>query len=130
MNFSETGIVRWDQDYPQFVESSVSLGVVSIKESVAEIWVMTRSSKESQYELMYEKIVRLTEHMGGTYEVMSNCPAWEYDHSSKLKKKFEDVYREMYGKDPSFMILHAGVEPSEFAKNIDRKLDMISSDLM
>ena len=126
MNFSETGIVRWDQDYPQFVESSVSLGVVSIKESVAEIWVMTRSSKESQYELMYEKIVRLTEHMGGTYEVMSNCPAWEYDHSSKLKKKFEDVYREMYGKDPSFMILHAGVEPSEFAKNIDRKLDMIS----
>ena len=124
--FSDTGIVRWDQDYPEFVESSVSLGVVSIKGDVAEIWVMTRSSKESQYWCMYDRIVRLTEHMGGTYEMMSNCPAWEYDPESNLKKTFEKVYREMYGKDPSFMILHAGVEPSEFAKNIDRKLDMIS----
>lgn len=126
INFSETGVIRRDMDYPQFVESSVSLGVVSVKKSVAEIWIMTRSSKTTQFEMMYQKIVRLTERFGGTYEVMSNCPAWEYDADSRLKEIFENVYRDMYGKEPSFMILHAGVEPSEFAKNIDRKLDMIS----
>ena len=125
INFSETGVIRRDMDYPQFVESSVSLGVVSVKKSVAEIWIMTRSSKTTQFEMMYQKIVRLTERFGGTYEVMSNCPAWEYDADSRLKEIFENVYRDMYGKEPSFMILHAGVEPSEFAKNIDRKLDMI-----
>ena len=60
MNFSETGIIRMDMDYPQFVESSVSLGVVSIEGDKAVILIMTRSSKESQYELSFEKIVRLT----------------------------------------------------------------------
>lgn len=126
INFSETGIIRMDMDYPTFVESSISLGVVTIEEDKAVIQIMTRSSKDSQYELMLEKIVRLTELLGGQYEIMSNCPAWEFDVNSELKKIFENVYREMYGKDPSFMILHAGVEPSEFAKNIERKLDMIS----
>ena len=126
MNFSETGIIRMDMDYPQFVESSVSLGVVSIEGDKAVILIMTRSSKESQYELSFEKIVRLTEMMGGTYFVMSNCPAWEYDYQSELKSIYERVYEDMFGKKASIMILHAGVETSEFAKNIDRKLDMIS----
>ena len=75
---------------------------------------------------MFQRIVSLTEAYDGMYEVMSECPAWEFDSDSQLKKKFETIYKEMYGKDPSFMILHAGVEPSEFAKKIDRKLDMIS----
>ena len=47
IDFTETGIIRRDQDYPQFVESSVSLGTISIKNDSAEIWIMTRSSKES-----------------------------------------------------------------------------------
>ena len=126
IDFTETGIVRMDQDYPQFVESSVSLGTVAVMKDRAELWVMTRSSRESQYKAMFQRIVSLTESFGGMYEVMSECPAWEFDADSQLKKKFEQIYREMYGKDPSFMILHAGVEPSEFAKNIERKLDMIS----
>lgn len=126
IDFTETGIVRMDQDYPQFVESSVSLGTIAVMKDRAELWVMTRSSKESQYKAMFQRIVSLTEAYDGMYEVMSECPAWEFDSDSQLKKKFETIYKEMYGKDPSFMILHAGVEPSEFAKKIDRKLDMIS----
>ena len=126
IDFTETGIVRMDQDYPQFVESSVSLGTIAVMKDRAELWVMTRSSKESQYKAMFQRIVSLTKAYDGIYEVMSDCPAWEFDSESQLKKKFEDVFRDLYGKDPSFMILHAGVEPSEFAKKIDRKLDMIS----
>ncbi|HIU25438.1 MAG TPA: aminoacyl-histidine dipeptidase [Candidatus Copromorpha excrementigallinarum] len=126
MNFSETGIIRMDMDYPQFVESSVSLGVVNIEGDKAVILIMTRSSKDSQYELSFEKIVRLTELLGGEYFVMSNCPAWEYDYQSELKATYERVYEDMFGKKASIMILHAGVEPSEFAKNMDRKMDMIS----
>lgn len=126
IDFTETGIIRRDQDYPQFVESSVSLGTISIKNDSAEIWIMTRSSKESQHRAMFQRIISLTKAYDGIYEVMSDCPAWEFDSESQLKKKFEDVFRELYGKDPSFMILHAGLEPCEFAVKVDRKLDMIS----
>ncbi|MCB6992536.1 beta-Ala-His dipeptidase [bacterium 210820-DFI.6.37] len=126
INFSQNGVVRMDIDYPQFVESSVSVGVVEIDEDRAVIQVMTRSSRVSQYEHLLEQIVRLTERLDGTYQIMSNCPAWEYDDESQLKDLYEEVYREVYQKEPSFMILHAGVEASEFPKHIDRKLEMIS----
>jgi len=123
---SETGIVRMDADFPAFVESSLSLGVVNIEGDKAVIWTMTRSSVESQYNLMFKKIVRLTELFNGSYTVMSNCPHWQYRSDSEMKALYEEIYEEMFGKKTSFMILHAGVEPSEFAKNIDRELDMIS----
>ncbi len=126
ITFCETGIVRMDMDNPEYVESSLSLGVVTVKEDFAEIWVMTRSSKTSQFNAMLQKIVRLTESFDGKYEIMSNCPAWEYDPNSVLKKTFTTVYKEQYGTEPKSMVMHAGLETSEFAKKIERKLDMIS----
>ena len=79
-----------------------------------------------RFRAMFQRIISLTKAYDGIYEVMSDCPAWEFDSESQLKKKFEDVFRDLYGKDPSFMILNVGLEPCEFAVKVDRKLDMIS----
>lgn len=127
MDLTQTGILRMDVHYPQFVESSVSLGVVRTEAERAVMIVMTRSSRESQYEMMYKKIVRLTELYHGTYSVMSNCPAWEFDVRSEMVSIYKKVYHSLFGKAPSLMILHAGIEVSEFARNMDRPMDMIST---
>lgn len=124
--FSDNGVIRRDMDNPELVESSVSLGIVSLNDDNAEIWSMVRSSKVTQCEMIYEKIARLAKLFQGTCEVISDCPVWEYDESSELKEIFRDVYFQMYGKEPSFMILHAAVELSKFAENASIKKDMIS----
>ena len=126
INFADTGIIRMDMDYPDTVETSISLGVIRFEGDKTRIEIMTRSSMESQFELLADKVFRLTELLGGEYEVMSNCPPWEYVVDSDLRTTYEEVWEEMTGEKPKMMILHAGLEPSEFAKHIDRKLDMIS----
>lgn len=126
INFVDTGIIRMDMDYPDTVETSISLGVIRFEGDKTRIEIMTRSSMESQFELLADKVFRLTELLGGDYEVMSNCPPWEYVVDSDLRTRYEEVWEEMTGEKPKMMILHAGLEPSEFAKHIDRELDMIS----
>ena len=124
--FTQSGIVRMNPEFPTTVESSVSLGVVRLEESQAVIQIMTRSSTKSMYEEMFNHIRRLTELYGATYQVMSCCPEWEYDPDSSVKKACGDLYQEMYGREPQYLILHAGVECGELGEKVPRKLDMIS----
>ena len=58
---------------------------------------------------------------------MSDCPEWEYNPSSEVKKVFHKVYQEMFGKAPEFFILHAGLECGVFAKKTNRPMDMIAA---
>ena len=113
-------------EFPDIVESSVSLGVVRLEAEHAVIHVMTRSSMKSMYEEMFCHIRRLTELHGATYEVMSCCPEWEYDPDSGVKKTCGELYQKLYGKAPKYMVLHAGLECGELGEKAPRKLDMIS----
>ena len=90
------------------------------------IQIMTRSSTKSMYEEMFNHIRRLTERYGAAYQVMSCCPEWEYDPDSDVKKVCGELYQEMYGREPQYLILHAGVECGELGEKVPRKLDMIS----
>ncbi len=124
---SDCGIVRMSPQLEGVVESSVSVGVVRLEGEKAVVLTMTRSSTESMYMDMYYKIVRLAEIMGGTTEMMSNCPEWEFNPNSEIKKLFENVYREMFQKEPKLLVLHAGLECGVFAKKIPEYVDMIAA---
>ena len=126
ITFVETGIVRYNQDYPSFVETSTSLGVVNLEEDSAFMLITTRSSMASQYELLSENLRVLTDFLGGRYQDLSCCPAWEFGVDSEMRAKYAQIYKDMFGKDTETIILHAGVEPGEFSTHIDRELDMIS----
>lgn len=124
--FTQSGIVRQNPEFPDTVESSVSLGVVRLEEDRAAVHIMTRSSSRSMFEEMFAHIRRLSALLGASYEVLSNCPEWEYDPDSGVKRLCGGLYREMFGAEPRFMILHAGLECGVLGGNAPRKLDMIS----
>lgn len=124
--FTQSGIVRQNPEFPDTVESSVSLGVVRLEDSRAVIHIMTRSSSRSMFEEMFAHIRRLSALYGASYDVLSSCPEWEYDPDSAVKRLCGQIYREMFGADPRYMILHAGVECGVLGGRAPRKLDMIS----
>lgn len=124
--FSDDGIIRMDMDYPELVETSAGLALIFLDDETAKIGVMTRSSKVSQYEMLTARIYALAKSVGAKCTVLNDCPAWEFNPDSEMKRIFEKVYRDLYGKEASFMVLHAGLETAVFEKNMDRKLDMVS----
>lgn len=127
IDFAETGVIRMNAEFKDTVESSVSIGVIRTEETKAVLQTLTRSSLVSVYMEMYYKILRLAECVGGTTELMSNCPEWEYDPDSHIKSIFYDTYKRMYEKEPGFVITHAGLECGVLKKNSSRPIDMIAA---
>jgi dipeptidase D len=125
--FAETGITHMDLEFKDTVESSVSLGVIRTEDEYAVLQTLTRSSLKSRYTEMYNKIVSLAESVGGKVLLMSNCPEWEYNPGSQIKTIFQDTYKRMYGKDPGFVITHAGLECGVIKKNSAVPIDMIAA---
>jgi dipeptidase D len=125
--FSENGIIRMDTELVDTVESSINVGTIHLEEGNAVIKVMARSSIKSIYEEMYNKIVYMADGAGGNVQLLSDCPVWEYNPSSKLKETFQRVHKRIFNKDPEFLILHAGLECGVFAQNTTRYLDMIAA---
>ncbi|WP_052455729.1 aminoacyl-histidine dipeptidase [Bhargavaea cecembensis] len=124
---SDNGIIRMDAEIPGTVESSINLGTIRLQEHKAVIQVMTRSSVESVYREMYNRVAFLAKHAGGEIHIMADCPEWEYNPDSRLKQIFHEVYEEMFSIAPEFHILHAGLECGVFAKKSTKPLDMIAA---
>ena len=59
------------------------------------------------------------------YSQMGEYPAWEYKKESSLRDTMVRVYRQMYGKDPEIMAIHAGLECGLLSEKIPG-LDCIS----
>ncbi len=124
---AETGIIRMSMEFPDTVESSVSVGVVKTSEDKASIETLTRSSLRSLYKEMQYKIDRLAKLVGGETVLISDCPEWEYNRNSTIKEIFRDTYTDMYGTKPQLQILHAGLECGVFAQKFPEGIDMIAA---
>lgn len=123
---ADSNIIRMDLEIEDTVESSLSIGVVKLEKNKVAIQTLTRSSVESMYMEMYNKILKLTEIIGGENSIISNCPEWEYNLDSKIKDIFEETYSKMYSKDAKSIVLHAGLEPGMLSKGQEKSFDMIS----
>lgn len=122
----EAGILYMNQDYPEFVDTSSSIGVVTLDDEKASMYITERSSTDYGHEHISENLIALAGLVGGEYVVLSNSPVWPYRPQSELISLYGKVYEEMFGKKTKTIILHAGVEAGMFALRIERELDMIS----
>lgn len=123
---AETGIIRMDAELKDTVESSVSMGTLRTEKENFRIQALTRSSLKSQFREMERKIRRLAARVGASVELVSDCPEWEYQPDSRIKSLFTETFRQMYGKEAEFQVLHAGLECGVFSRKIDEPMDMIA----
>ena len=95
------------------------------KEDEISLTFSVRSSVASEKEELYERLVCLTESLGGKVNRSSDYPAWEYVEDSKLRILMGDTYCEMYKKEPVMEVIHAGVECGLFSEKMPG-LDCVS----
>ena len=79
----------------------------------------------SEKEELYDRLVCMTESLGGKVNRSSDYPAWEYKKDSKLREDMVRIFEEMYGKKPTVEAIHAGVECGLLSGKIEG-LDCIS----
>ena len=107
------------------VETSLNAGIMKLNKEELYISTSVRSSVKSRKEELTDRLVYLTEFLGGEISIDGDYPAWEYCADSRLREKVSEVYTRIFQKEPVFEAIHAGLECGMFADKI-ADLDAVS----
>ena len=116
------GVQHMSQVMHGMVETSLNLGIMELKEDALHTVTSIRSSVGTRKADLLGRVTAIVELLGGEAEVEGDYPAWEYKQDSSLRPQIAKVYKQLYGKDPVFETIHAGLECgllSEKIKNLD-----------
>lgn len=105
------GVLRRDPTLPAGIETSSNLGIMSLGES-GELLLsfLVRSAKNIRKSEACDAIAEIVRDAGGSVEFSGDYPAWEYRANSPLRDIMTETYTELYGRAPTFEVIHAGLE--------------------
>lgn len=119
------GVLKMSDAMPGLVQTSLNLGILTMKQDEVQMGFSVRSSVGSEKNHLALQIRVLCERLGGMYTESGAYPAWEYKQDSKLRDVMVAVYEELYGEKPKLDVIHAGVECGLFMDKMEG-LDCVS----
>jgi len=109
LNAAPNGVQAWSKDIEGLVQTSLNLGVAALDEELRLTFAVRSSVNQEKQELL-ARLEELAKFYDGSYTQTGEYPAWEYKKDSKLRDTMVRVYKEMFGKDPQVVAIHAGLE--------------------
>ena len=103
------GVQARSKDIEGLVQTSLNMGITKLGERF-NVTFSVRSSVNSEKEDLLEKLKGLAEFFEGSYSQSGEYPAWEFRKDSVLRDTMVRIYREMFGKEPQVLAIHAGLE--------------------
>ncbi len=119
------GVLVMSPDVPGLVRTSTNLATVSIDQEHLDMALKTRSSLQSELQLIRDRIRVISENFNAMVEEDEAYPGWEPDTDSEVLKLCTRVYKKLYDKEPKVEALHAGLETGIIGKKFE-DMDMIS----
>lgn len=104
------GVIDMSQDVEGLVETSLNLGVMSLREDGLHLSYAVRSSVDQSREHLCRNMLWIAECAGAQAQIRNAYPGWAYRKESPLRDQMVRVYEEMYGKKPVLEAIHAGLE--------------------
>ena len=104
------GVQAWSKDIDGLVQTSLNLGVALLEKEQLRLTFAVRSSVNQEKRELLEQLAKLADFNNAQYSEMGDYPAWEYRKDSDLRDTMVAVYREMFGKEPEVVAIHAGLE--------------------
>ena len=118
------GVQKMSEQIPGLVQTSLNLGIAKLGDRFNATFSVRSSVNAEKTELL-EKLHGIAENYNGDYSQAGGYPAWEYKAESYLRDTMIRIYRDMFGKDPQVLALHAGLECGLMSEKIPG-LDCIS----
>lgn len=109
LNAVPNGVQAWSEDIPGLVQTSLNLGVLKLEEEM-NLTFSVRSSVNREKRALLDKLAELAKFHGGSCSETGEYPAWEYKKDSVLRDTMVRIFRQMFGKEPQVVAIHAGLE--------------------
>lgn len=119
------GVFAMSMDVPGLVETSSNLASVRTSDCHIKMVSSQRSSVESAKWLVASTLAATFRLAGAKVEHGEGYPGWTPNTDSRLLDISVRTYRQLFGKDPLVLAIHAGLECGLFLESYP-ELDMIS----
>lgn len=119
------GIMQMNGSFGNIVESSINMGIIDERDGQFYIEAEIRGAYGSTVIDIAEKVAHLVEVKGGTWEKFDGYAPWTYNPDSEMRTKAMEVYKKMYGREMTPVVLHAGLECG-FLGDVIPNMDAIS----
>lgn len=103
------GVQSWSQDIDGLVQTSLNLGIVKLGDRLSATFSV-RSSVNAEKEALLEQLKTIAGFYDASFTRSGEYPAWEFKKDSCLRDTMVQVYKEMFGKEPEVLAIHAGLE--------------------
>ena len=104
------GVIAMDPNFPTLVQTSCSVGVMNKKNDGVEVHIHGRSSSREALADLQDRIRRIANQSNGRFTVGAGFPGWNPNPNSKLLQRSKAIYKNLFGRDPHVVSMHAGLE--------------------
>lgn len=105
-----SGVIRMSPSIPDLVQTSNNLARVSVGKGEIALLCLTRSSVDSERDLVTEDMTYTMQRMGAKVVISDQYPGWQPLPSSNIVKLMSDTYRSMFNEEAHVSACHAGLE--------------------
>lgn len=119
------GVIGMSPDIEGLVETSNNVATVELNEKVMTILCFQRSSVMGKMDNLTSKIENIAKQAGAEMKTEGEFPPWEPNMQSLLLAKCQEVYIDLFKKEPEVSVIHAGLECGVIGSKYSG-LDMIS----
>ena len=104
------GVVRMSSEIPGLVETSNNLSIVRVYGGNFSVKTLMRSSVDTAKMALADQVEAAFSLAGVSSEFTGGYSGWAPNSKSAIVKTMKEVYEKMYGKEPSVLAIHAGLE--------------------
>ncbi len=119
------GVLAMSPDIPGLVETSTNVAAVSVEGDTLVVGTSSRSSVGSALRATERRIAAIAGLAGAAVEPGHGYPGWKPDLKSPLLATVTAVEREVYGREPKVVAVHAGLECGIIGEKVPG-MDMVS----
>uniref|UniRef100_UPI00404760BF aminoacyl-histidine dipeptidase n=1 Tax=Shewanella sp. TaxID=50422 RepID=UPI00404760BF len=125
LHASPNGVMRMSDEVEGVTETSLNVGVISTEDESVEVLCLIRSLIDSGREEVAGMLTALANLSGASIDLSGAYPCWKPDTSSPVMAIVRETYNDIYKKDPTIMVIHAGLECGLFKEPYPH-MDMVS----
>ena len=119
------GVRKMSGLFPDTVETSSNIGIVRTTQQEFVVGSLVRSAVRTGKTALEDELKSLAELTGARIHITGDYPEWACRKDSPLQKKMGEIYQRIYGKAPTFVVCHGGLECGIFSNRIEG-LDVVS----
>ncbi len=125
LNAVPHGVVSMSADVEGKVETSTSFATLKLDDGKLEVLTSQRSSVMSRLDAISSEVASIATLAGAAFRFGNQYPSWPANIKSPLITRCSEVYNRMFGREPVFEIIHAGLECAVIGGTYP-EMDMIS----